>query len=118
MQNMIENIKKYQDDFKGDRVPVFERKFSKDKEAKGRPNRSSELRYAAGSQQDCHSPSAHNTSLGEERNRLSASRGQEVGSAARLVPESGARLEPRRLIVPITARRNKTTQRSPGVIDR
>jgi hypothetical protein len=26
MESMIENVKKYQDDFKGSRVPIFERK--------------------------------------------------------------------------------------------
>ena len=122
---MIENIKRYQDDFKGDRVPVFERKYSREGKVRtGRPNRSSDLKYTAqpgsparlGSQQDCQSPSAHNASLNDERNRPPGSK--ELGSAARLDPESGPRLEPRRLIVPISSRRNKTTQKSPDVIDR
>ena len=27
MESMIENVKKYQDDFKGRRIPIFEQQF-------------------------------------------------------------------------------------------
>ena len=31
MESMIENVKKYQDDFKGSRIPAYQKKFIEDR---------------------------------------------------------------------------------------
>ena len=52
METMIDNIKKYRDDFKGNRIPKFEEKFVKERIFIANKNRARDL-------QGCDNPREH-----------------------------------------------------------
>ena len=60
METMIDNIKKYRDDFKGNRIPKFEEKFVKERIVIANKARAREVKHGANPAEHDRRPHNHN----------------------------------------------------------